>query len=534
MKKIHKERQIYALIDGRLSDGQREKLERHLDECADCRAFLEEARSLRGELRSLGSAEPSNVDWQSAWNLIEASSRSEESRRARAPQEDVTSFFWRLALAGGAALLIFGLYVVYDQSKDAKKDVETALTVTGPGLPSETGLADTAGEGPLAATVTVTGGSVEWSLPGISPKPLDIETVLREGAQVCTASGAAAGIQVGRATGIRIEPASTVTLARLNKDEIALKLDEGTLSVDFRNKEEQARLTVRTGEADVTVKGTLFSVSRKDNATAVVVGRGMVLVTPLENEKSAVSVKKREGVRVSSTGTLTSIDAEAEGEAMRLEKALFNIFEQAPSDEIVTIDVKGNGDFEGVVLGEKHEPLPQLTLRKQPGDLHAAVLLKSEVEIPLLLPAHEGKKGSITFDLAGLSKNDREYASAKSKKTSEAAKETALAVETGAGEEEASGTIDPFLVKVKIYKEKGQLRSCYEKYLDTNPEEKKVKARIGFTVGTSGMVTQAACTCNVQNKALKTCLEEAIKSITFPKPDGGPARFEYPVSFTPK
>jgi len=78
------------------------------------------------------------------------------------------------------------------------------------------------------------------------------------------------------------------------------------------------------------------------------------------------------------------------------------------------------------------------------------------------------------------------------------------------------------------------MRSCYEKYLDTNPEEKKVKARIGFTIGTSGMVTKAACECNVQNEALKTCLVEAIKSIAFPKPEGGPARFEYPVSFTPK
>jgi hypothetical protein len=260
----------------------------------------------------------------------------------------------------------------------------------------------------------------------------------------------------------------------------------------------------------------------------------MVLVTPLGNEESAVSVKKREGVRVSSTGALASMDAEAEDEAVRLEKALFNIFEKAVSDEIVTIDVKGNGDFDGIILDDKLESLPSLTVRLQPGELHAAVLLRSGVEIPLALPAQAGKSKDITFDLAGLSPVERAGAGLKLKKSSDPAKETALAGGTGAGEEEAEGTIDPFLVRMKIFKEKGQMRSCYEKYLDTNPEEKKVKARIGFTVGTSGMVTQAACECNVKNKALKTCLEEVIRSITFPKPEGGPAKFEYPASFTPK
>ncbi len=533
MKKIHKERHIYALIDGRLSDGRRERLERHLDECADCRAFLEEARALRRELRSMGADEPPNVDWQAAWNLIEASSRSDELRRAPVPQEDVASFFWRIAVAAGAAVLIFALYVVYDQSKDADRDAPPVVKELSTAHPDEGLPMDAEPSGPLPAAVTLTGGSVQWSLPGMSPKPLDIETVLREGARVCTSSSSSAGIQVGSRTGIRIEPASSVTLTRLRSDEIALRLDEGTLSVDFHSDEKKGGLTVTTGEATVSVRGTLFSVSRQDSSTAVVVSRGLVLVTPTEKGEKAVPVKNREGVRVSQDGALTPLGAVAESESMRLETALFNIFEGALSDEILTIDVKGNGDFDGIILGDRHEDLASLTLRKQPVHMEASVLLKNGSEIPLELPAQAGKS-SVTFDLAALSPLERVGTGVKVKKSSDPAKETALSKETGSEDEEAEGTVDPFLVRMKIFKEKSQMRSCYEKYLDTNPEEKKVKARIGFTIGTSGKVTKAACECNVQNAALKTCLTEAIKSITFPKPEGGSARFEYPVSFTPK
>ena len=89
-------------------------------------------------------------------------------------------------------------------------------------------------------------------------------------------------------------------------------------------------------------------------------------------------------------------------------------------------------------------------------------------------------------------------------------------------QEEETGYIDPFIIRMKILKEKGPMRACYEKYLATEPEEGIVKARIAFTIGTSGKVTDASCSANVENPELKSCLTSVIKSILFPAPDGDP------------
>ena len=527
MGTIHKERQIYALLDGRLPDGKREKLERHLESCEDCRRFMEEIRALRTDLRDLGSAQPEGVNWQGAWNLIEAGL---ERRGARAgkPAREAAAPFWKLAFAGAVVLLVATVYVVVD--KNLRDGRETAGGHEGTQVQPAAPKGEIAA--PVTAVATFTTRDAAWTLPGVGTKDLAIDTVLREGASITTTGASAVGIQAGSRTGIRLEAFSSVTLTRLTGEEVALRLERGTVSVDVESGEKTARVSVTTSEARVLARGTLFSVSKSSDATAVVVGKGEVLVTPTAKTQEGVSVKRAEGVRVSTAGAVAPIGEIAAAETQRLETALFNMFGDAVPEEVLTVDVEGDGGFGFIGIDGKQEASPHLVLRRPAGDGEARVVMKDGSEIPLAFTLAQGESAGVACDLKTLA-NFQPADTVKPKKATGPAEEKLLEKEESAETEEAPGFIDPFLVKVKIVKAKGAMRSCYEKYLDGNPEEKKIKARIVFTVGEDGKVTTSTCSCNVQDEALSTCLSESVKAVTFPRPEGGAAEFEYPVSFNP-
>jgi ferric-dicitrate binding protein FerR (iron transport regulator) len=528
MGTIHKERQIYALLDGRLSDGKREKLEQHLEQCEDCRRFMEEIRALRTDLRDIGSAQPEGVNWQGAWNLIEAGLERQGARAGR-PAREAAAPFWKFAFAGAVVLLVAAVYVVVD--KKLRDGRETAGTPEGAQVQPATPKGEIAA--PVTALATFTTRNATWTLPGVGAKDLAIDTVLREGASITTTGASAVGIQAGSRTGIRLEAFSSVTLTHLTGEEVALRLERGTVSVDFASGEKTARVSVTTSEARVLARGTLFSVSKSSDATSVVVGKGEVLVTPTAKAQEAVSVKRAEGIRVSAAGAIAPIGETAEAETQRLETALFNMFGDQVPEEVLTVDVEGNGGFGFIGIDGKEEASAHLVLRRPAGDGEARVVMKDGSEIPLAFTLAQGKSASVACDLKTLAKL-QPAETVKPKKTTGAPEEKILEEEEGTETEEAAGFIDPFLVKVKIMKAKGTMRSCYEKYLDSNPEERKIKARIVFTIGEDGKVTTSTCSCNVQNEALATCLSESVKAVTFPKPEGGAAEFEYPVSFNPQ
>ena len=96
-----------------------------------------------------------------------------------------------------------------------------------------------------------------------------------------------------------------------------------------------------------------------------------------------------------------------------------------------------------------------------------------------------------------------------------------------------TGFLAPQIVKMVLKKQHGRLRDCYQKYLDREPEGGIVKARIRFTIGTSGKVLQASSTSDGDGM-LEACLAGATSTITFPSPSGGTIEFEYPITFAPK
>ena len=53
-----------------------------------------------------------------------------------------------------------------------------------------------------------------------------------------------------------------------------------------------------------------------------------------------------------------------------------------------------------------------------------------------------------------------------------------------------------------------------------------MKARVKFTIGTSGKVTKASTSSVIQNEELNNCLRDVVKSIVFPQPYGGAVKFD--------
>ena len=54
---------IHELIDGTIGAIRRAELERHLEDCAECRSFLADIQALRQAAGSLDSLEPPDGVW---------------------------------------------------------------------------------------------------------------------------------------------------------------------------------------------------------------------------------------------------------------------------------------------------------------------------------------------------------------------------------------------------------------------------------------------------------------------------------------
>ena len=538
MNKIHKERHIYALIDGRLSEEKERRLMEHLDDCTDCRKFLAQCKAVKKELGEIGEQLPESVDW----NLMETRI---DRLVQRAGQEDAApasvplfgEFFWKAAFAGAAALLVFALYLVVENYSENRADRQAALTADGQeGRETYMPLSDAMKSSPMV--VTFTSKNVAWSMPGISPKELDLSTSIRKNMTITAKAGASAGIQIGSGTGVRVEPRTSVTLSRPEGGEIALLLDRGAVSVDYSPDHKGMKFSVRTPEATVTVKGTLFSVSRSEDRTSVVVSRGTVVVTPGKKRDGAVKIENA-GVHIGRNGEITTLAQESvDPEKDRLEQALFNIFRAEMPEDYVSIDEEGQENFACLDLGGKKQCSPSLALRSLPGKGEAKVMLKDGDEISLPYNVSKGLATGMKYGAqakpALLAEKTSMVEPAKVKNHKPAGEELAEKSIDSEIEEEEEGTIDPYVVKLKIQKEKGRMRACYEKYLAKDPKDKIVKARVLFTIGSSGKVTKTSSASVNQNQELNSCLREVIKSIVFPQPYGGAVKFEYPMTFTPK
>jgi len=95
-----------------------------------------------------------------------------------------------------------------------------------------------------------------------------------------------------------------------------------------------------------------------------------------------------------------------------------------------------------------------------------------------------------------------------------------------------SGTLDKDLVRQQIHRNRGQIRFCYERELQTHP---KLAGRIllAFVILPSGGVGSAdVVEASTGNRALEECVASRVRQWQFPKPRGrGSVKVVYPFVF---
>jgi hypothetical protein len=96
---------IQELIDGTIGAIHRAELERHLEECAECRSFLADLEAIRRTTDSLDMLEPPAGVW------MQIAGRLRQEGRVQAPPAPVPSRTPRIAILAIAASLVFAVGV---------------------------------------------------------------------------------------------------------------------------------------------------------------------------------------------------------------------------------------------------------------------------------------------------------------------------------------------------------------------------------------------------------------------------------------
>lgn len=98
----------------------------------------------------------------------------------------------------------------------------------------------------------------------------------------------------------------------------------------------------------------------------------------------------------------------------------------------------------------------------------------------------------------------------------------------------ASGpTISETDVVAVVKKKKGQVRSCYEKELKTEPDLLGVVSVAWTVTGAGGVKNVQILVNSTGNRDMEGCIKRTIGSWSFPASHGGEVDIEYPFRFVP-
>lgn len=109
-----------------------------------------------------------------------------------------------------------------------------------------------------------------------------------------------------------------------------------------------------------------------------------------------------------------------------------------------------------------------------------------------------------------------------------------LATMTLAGPARASGdatvlgTLDKAVIRRVIQQHIGEVKACYETELEKNGNLAG-RLMVRFTIDPAGKVTESAVQeSSLNNAAAEGCIRDAVRTWTFPKPQGGKVVVSYP------
>jgi len=93
------------------------------------------------------------------------------------------------------------------------------------------------------------------------------------------------------------------------------------------------------------------------------------------------------------------------------------------------------------------------------------------------------------------------------------------------------GELDEAIVRRYVRRKETQLAYCYEREVLASPTLGGT-LRASFIINLGGNVSDATAS-GVGNAKVEACIVEVLKSIEFPRPDGGPVRVTYAFVLTP-
>ena len=130
---------IHELIDGTIGAIRRTELERHLDECAECRSFLADMKAIRQATDSLEPLDPPDGVWLQVAGRLRQEGRVQAlptPTPSRAPRYAVLAIAASLVLAVGIAI---GLLVTQFRTPSGPAQTTAAApTAAAPNAPPET------------------------------------------------------------------------------------------------------------------------------------------------------------------------------------------------------------------------------------------------------------------------------------------------------------------------------------------------------------------------------------------------------------
>lgn len=524
MTRVHERRRIYAFLDGRLSERGYVRLEQHLKTCETCRQYLEQVRQARALLASMGDEEP-DVD------LIRVR-RSLLNEIQPSPGRNLVELWSRRALGAAAiaaaavlAVVLLGPLLSSRAGEDTMRpqnNEPVEVTRTLADASASTGRLTMVGEGTL------------WRRPGLRWEKADLHTLVDGQTELMTERDGIASVQIAPSSGVRLEPDTRVGIRTLVRDSMELTLDRGTVSVRVSEGSGLRHVQVDTGQAAIQVSSATLSVQKAAGTTRVVVAQGRAHVRALSGSGERVLVGPVV-VQVDARGIREVRDDET-AQGQRSVKWLlglhFNLFDQQPAFHTVSFAPQGHGRGVTVSLGGLLVGPAPLSMLAPVGEQVATLSFDGGSSLNTAFSVDDGDQTVVKFTTPHIDVTPSEPA-LRSPKVPSVPRETELEA-AEEPEQVHEGTLHPQIVKLVMKKHRGRLRDCYQEYLDAEPDVIKVKARILFTVGTSGKVVDSSAQTNADDEALSKCLSGAMKNVVFPPPSGGTVQFAYPITFTPK
>jgi hypothetical protein len=273
---------LIALLDGSLAAEEADRLRKHLEGCARCRAAFARLEKTASLCRELGSEPAPELPWrkieaQIQWRL----SRPDESQpRARAVRPRFV-----LALAGATAFGALAAVALLTWLAPALRSTRPAPTLARVAPP-----ATRAEPTELAALVTLAAGDVRLVPAGGVARALVLTRPILEGDRLLTGPSARVGLQWSKGSGALLLADSEAELRRLRSDEQELVLHEGRVAAQLAPLPPRGRFSIVASGLRASVRGTQFAVALHREQVEVEVFEGVVEVEPTDGRWRALRV----------------------------------------------------------------------------------------------------------------------------------------------------------------------------------------------------------------------------------------------------